>query len=152
MKNLLIITVLFIMGFVSSCKKDETTTPAKTKKELLTAKIWIASEATAFGQPAYKRGNKPADQIVDLDKVSLKFNTDGTITGIDNNGKTLSGAKWVLSTDETKLTISNSGVIGLDGDLPIVQLQESILEVKGKVVIPQLGSTPIEANVKMIPQ
>ena len=152
MKNLTIITMLFVLGFVSSCKKDEATTPAKTKKELLTAKIWIASEASAFGQPAYKRGNKPADQLVDLDKVSLKFNSDGTVTGVDNNGKTLSGAKWTLSADETKLTISNSGVIGLDGDLPIVQLQENILEVKGKVIIPQLGTTPIEANVKLIPQ
>jgi hypothetical protein len=147
MKNLLIIAVLFL--FVSSCKKDEVVV-AKTKKELLTAKTWIPSEAAASGVSVYKKENKPADNIYDLSKVSLSFKTDGSLTGVDNNGKTITGAKWSFSTDESMLSISNTGIAGLDGSLPIIQLLESVLEVKGKVTVPTFGT--VDANIKMIPQ
>jgi hypothetical protein len=150
MKNLLIVSVIFVLGFVSSCKKDEVVVVTKTKKELLTAKTWIPSEATASGISVYKKENKPADNVYDLSKVSLTFKTDGSLSGVDNNGKTITGAKWAFSTDESMLIISNTGIVGLDGSLPIIQLLESILEVKGKVTVPTFGT--VDANIKMIPQ
>ncbi len=151
MKNLLIITVLFVLGFVSSCKKDETTTPAKTKTQYLTAKTWIVSTVTAAGGSfsVYKRGNTTANNYLDLDKVALKFNSDGTITGTDNNGKSFSGAKWSLSTDETKLTISGTGITGLDGQVNLVQVSDTILEVKGTVTVQGLTG---EGDIVAIPQ
>lgn len=151
MKNLLIITALFVFGFVSSCKKDETTTPAKSKKEYLSAKTWIVSTVTAAGGSAsiYKRGNTPANNIYDLDKVALKFNSDGTITGTDNTGKAFTGAKWSLSTDETKLTISGTNITGLDGQATLVQVTDTILEVKGTVTIQGLTG---EGTIIAVPQ
>ncbi len=150
MKNLLIVTVLLVMGFLSSCKKDEAATPAKTKKEIISSKTWVANEVVVLGAViAYKRGNKPADNLLDLDKVSLKFNSDGTLTGVDNTGKALSGAKWTISTDESKITISGVGVVGIDGDKTIVQATEANLDLSG--IVPYNGQN-VSATIKAVPQ
>ena len=152
MKNLFVITFLFVFGFVSSCKKDETTTPTKSKKETITAKTWIVGEVTSSGVAVYKKENKPADNIYDLSKVILKFNADGSLTGFDNNGKAVPSAKWVLSSDESKITISNTGINGLDGDLPIVQVTDTAFEVKGKVTLTTPIAGTFDGNIKMVPQ
>jgi hypothetical protein len=150
MKNLLIITVLFVLSFVTSCKKDEVAVVTKTKKEIISSKTWIANEVVVLGAViAYKRGNKPADNLLDLDKVSLKFNTDGTLTGLDNTGKALSGAKWTISTDETKITISGVGVVGIDGDKTIVQATDTNFDLSG--LVPYSGQN-VTATIKAVPQ
>lgn len=152
MKNLAFILSLTLLIFVASCKKDDTAMPTKSKKEIITSKTWIVGEVTSSGISAYKKENKPADNLYDLSKVSLKFNSDGSLTGFDNNGKAVPNAKWVLSSDETKITISNTGINGLDGDLPIVQVTDAVFEVKGKVTL----TTPIvgtfDGNIKLVPQ
>lgn len=152
MKNLLVITTLFLLGFVSSCKKDETATPAKSKREIISSKTWVVGEVTSSGISAYKRENKPADNLYDLSKVILKFNADGSLTGVDNNGKAVSSAKWSLSTDESKVTITNTGINGLDGDLPIVQVTDPIFEVKGKVTLTTPIAGTYDGNIKLVPQ
>jgi hypothetical protein len=152
MKNLLIITSLFILGFVCSCKKDETTTPTKPKKEIISSKTWIVGDVTSSGVSVYKKENKPADNIYDLSKVVLKFNADGSLTGVDNNGKAVPSAKWILATDESKITISNTGINGLDGDLPIVQVTETVFEVKGKVTLTTPIAGTFDGNIKLVPQ
>jgi hypothetical protein len=150
MKNLLIITALLVFGLVSSCKKDETTTPAKTKKEIISSKTWVANEVIVLGAVvAYKRGNKPADNLLDLDKVSLKFNSDGTLTGLDNTGKALSGAKWIISSDESKITISGVGVVGIDGEKTIVQATDTNFDLSG--IVPYNGQN-VSATIKAVPQ
>ncbi len=149
MKNLSIILPFVVLFFVSSCKKDDTTTPAKSKKDILTAKTWLISEVSASGAVVYTKGGTDALNL-GFAKVSLKFNTDGSLTGLDNSGKALpTNAKWALSSDETKINISNSGLTGLDGDVPIVQLNESVLELKGKVTV---QGVVYDGNLKMIPQ
>ena len=152
MKNRLAIITLLVLGFVSSCKKDEATTPTKSKKDIISSKIWVVGEVTSSGLTAYKREIKPADNLYDLSKVVLKFNADGSLTGTDNNGKAVSGAKWSLSSDDSKITISNAGINGFDGDLPIIQVTETVFEVKGKVIL----TTPIvgtfDGNIKLVPQ
>ena len=150
MKNLLIITLLLVLGFVSSCKKDDSATPAKSKKDIIASKTWIASEAVILGAiVVYKRGNKPADNLLDLDKVSLKFNADGTLTGADNTGKALSGAKWTISSDETKINITGVGVVGIDGEKTIVQATETNFDLSGNV--PYNGQNA-NATIKAVPQ
>ena len=149
MKNLINITLLTLLGFMFSCKKDEATTPSKPKKEILSAKVWVISEVTSSGVTLYTKGSANALDL-GFDKVRLNFKSDGAVSGFDNSGKALpNNARWTLSTDETKLTILNSGVTGLDGDIPIVQLTEVVLELKGKVVVQ--GNT-FDGNLKMIPQ
>ena len=152
MKNLSIILSLLVLFLVASCKKDETTTPAKPKKEIITSKTWIVGEVISSGVTVYKKETKPADNIYDLSKVSLKFNSDGSLTGFDNNGKAVPSAKWVLSSDESKITISNTGINGLDGDLPIVQVTDPIFEVKGKVTLTIPIAGTFDGNIKLVPQ
>lgn len=152
MKNLLFILSLTILFFVVSCKKDNTATPTKSKKEIITSKTWIVGEVTSSGVSVYKKENKPADNLYDLSKVSLKFNSDGSLTGFDNNGKAVPNAKWVLSSDETKITISNTGINGLDGDLPIIQVMDTVFEVKGKVTLTTPIAGTFDGNIKLVPQ
>ena len=152
MKHLLVVTTLFLLASVSSCKKDETTTPTKSKKEIISSKTWVVGEVTSSGISVYKRENKPADNLYDLSKVILKFNADGSLTGVDNNGKAVSSAKWSLSTDESKFTITNTGINGLDGDLPIVQVTDPIFEVKGKITLTTPISGTFDGNIKLVPQ
>ncbi len=148
MKNLSIILVFAIFGLITSCKKDETVTPTKTKTQLITAKVWVPNQVLASGTTTvYQRGATPTAIWFDLDKVSLTFKTDGTITGTDNTGKALAGAKWSLSTDETKIIISGSGISGLDGEALIIQLTDTNFEVKGTIVYQGVS---IGANLKMI--
>jgi hypothetical protein len=151
MKNLSIIFSLTMLLLVSSCKKDETTTPAKAKKDILVSKTWLLSDVTALGAVVvYNKDKKPTtDNIIDLSKVRLSFKTDGTMTGVDNTGKAISGGKWALSTDETKLTISNTNIIGVDGEQTVIQITETNLDVKGKV--PYAG-TVVDATIKAIPE
>lgn len=152
MKYLSFILSLTLLIFVSSCKKDDTTTPAKSKKEIITSKTWIVGEVTSSGVSVFKKENKPADNIYDLSKVSLKFNSDGSLTGFDNNGKAVPSAKWVLYSDESKITISNTGINGLDGDLPIVQVTDGVFEVKGKVTLVTPIAGTFDGNIKLVPQ
>ena len=152
MKHLLVVTTLFLLASVSSCKKDETTTPTKSKKEIISSKTWVVGEVTSSGISVYKRENKPADNLYDLSKVILKFNADGSLIGVDNNGKAVSSAKWSLSTDESKVTITNTGINGLDGDLPIVQITDPIFEVKGKITLTTPISGTFDGNIKLVPQ
>jgi hypothetical protein len=148
MKYLSIILAFAILGLVTSCKKDETVTPTKTKTQLITAKVWIPNQVIASGSTTvYQRGTTPTSLWIDLDKVSLTFKADGSITGTDPTGKALSGAKWNLSTDETKIIISGSGIAGLDGEGLIVQLTDTNFEVKGTFVYQGI---PIVGNLKMI--
>lgn len=137
--------------FVSSCKKDDAATPTRAKKDILVSKTWLLADVTALGAiSVYNKDKKPSsDNLFDLSKVRLIFKTDGTMTGTDNNGKAISGGKWILSTDETKLTISNTGIIGVDGDQTVIQITETNLDIKGKVLY--LGNV-VDATIKAIPE
>jgi hypothetical protein len=152
MKNLLIILSSAILLFVSSCKKDEAT-PAKPKKDIMTSKTWVVGEATAAGITAYTKGGTDLLNL-GLAKVTLNFKSDGSMTGTDNTGKALpTVAKWTLSSDETKLNLVNTGVIGLDGDLTVVEIVETNIEVKSKLLISQINPvTPSDVTLKLAPQ
>jgi hypothetical protein len=145
MKNLSIILSLTMLLFVSSCKKDEATTPSKPKKDILASKTWLLADVTALGSVvAFNKDKKPtSDNLFDLSKVRLNFKADG------NNGKAISGGKWTLSSDDTKLTISNTGIIGVDGEQTVIQITETNLDVRGKV--PYAGTT-VDAVIKAIPE
>lgn len=152
MKNLLSIFSLIMLLFVFSCKKDETT-PAKPKKDIMTSKTWVVGEAIASGITVYTKGGNDVANL-GLAKVTLNFKADGSITGTDNTGKALpTTAKWALSSDETKLNLVNTGVPGLDGDLTVIQVIETNLEVKGKLIVPQISTTvPSDVTLKLVPQ
>jgi len=149
MKNLSIFLSLLMLSLVFSCKKDENTTPAKPKKDILVSKTWIISEVTGSGIVGYNKNNAVGTNLLELGKVTLIFKSDGTVTGTDNNGAPIS-AKWNLSTDETKINITGSGITGVDGEKLILELTETTFNIKGFVTIPNLGS--VDATIKFIPK
>ena len=150
MKNLLIVFSLMTLFFVSSCKKDDTTaTPTKPKKDILVSKTWLISEVTGSGITAFNKTNAVGTNIYELGKVTLVFKADGIVTGTDNNGGAIS-AKWTLSTDETKINITGSGITGVDGEKTIVVLTDTNFNIQGMVTLPVFGT--VDAVIKFVPK
>lgn len=149
MRNLSFILSLALLIFVSSCKKDDATTPTKPKKDILVSKTWIISDVTGSGISAYNKNNAVGTNFYELGKVTLFFKVDGTVTGTDNNGTAIS-AKWTLSTDEAKINITGSGITGIDGEKTILVLTETNFNIQGIVAIPTLGN--VDAIIKFIPK
>jgi hypothetical protein len=149
MKNLSIILSFTMLLFVLSCKKDENTTPTKPKKDILVSKTWIISDVTGSGIIAFNKNNAVGTNLFELGKVTLIFKSDGTVTGTDNNGAAIA-AKWTLSTDETKINITGSGITGVDGEKLILVLTETNFDIKGIVTIPTIGN--VDATIKFIPK
>ena len=138
-----------MLFLVASCKKDDTTTPAKPKKDILISKTWLMNEALVSGISVYKKGGTSIDPKYNFAKVRLNFKADGTLTGFDNNGTAISKGTWILSADETKLTISNTGIIGVDGDQTVLQITATNFDIKGKVLY---QGALVDATVKAIPE
>lgn len=147
MKNLSIVFSLVMLMFVASCKKEDTTTPAKPKKDIIVLKTWIISDVTGSGISAYNRTTEVGKNIYELGKVTLIFKADGTVSGTDNNGTAIS-AKWTLSTDETKINITGSGITGVDGEKTILVLTETNFNIQGMVTLPTYGT--VDAVIKFV--
>jgi hypothetical protein len=120
---------------VSSCKKEDekTTTPTKSKTELLTAKAWKITAMTINpGITPIPGGPTITDFFAQLEPCSKddteKFNTGGT--GVSDEGATKcdpadpqsSNFTWVFNPSETIITI--------DGESQnIIQLDETTFKV-----------------------
>ena len=149
MKNLSIIFSLLMLLLVSSCKKDDTATPAKAKKDILVSKTWIIFDVTGSGLTGYNRNTEVGKNLYELGKVTLIFKADGTVSGTDNNGVGIV-AKWTLSADETKINITGSGVTGVDGEKTILVLTDTNFNIQGMVTLPTFGT--VDAVIKFTPK
>ena len=101
---------------ISSCKKSDDTTPAKTVGEYLTAGYWKTTAQTI--DPGINvNGTVVTDfwqQTPACSKDDLrKFNSDGKITDDEgatkcdpNDPQTTNDGTWVLSSDSKSITIS----------------------------------------------
>ena len=132
---------------MASCKKDDTTTPTRAKKDILVSKTWIIFDVTGSGLTGYNRNTEVGKNVYELGKVTLIFNVDGTVTGTDNNGTALA-AKWTLSTDEAKINITGSKITGVDGEKTILVLTETNFNIQGMVTLPNIGT--VDAIIKFI--
>jgi hypothetical protein len=151
MKNIaLLLVVLSITLFVSSCKKDEVVVATKTKTELLTAVTWIINEAEAvtLGSVSVYIRSK-ATNSYDASKVKALFKADGTVTATDPNGNSSNKGTWKFSDNETKMVVANTNILGLDGTITILKIEAKNFDFQGSGNIPPFGV--INAKIQMIP-
>lgn len=124
MKKVIILSLVLIAAYFTSCKKEDT--PAKINKtDVLIKTPWEINQAIFSPFTIYIKGGK--ENAYDASKVSLTFKKDGTITATDLNGNALAG-KWSFNADETKIT--------LPPGLPF-----------SEVVVDQLTETNLDVNV-----
>jgi hypothetical protein len=115
MKNFSTYLLVTVVGLasLSSCKKEDATTPAPSKTDLLTAKSWKVTDVKVAGQSIY---NTPLFQACDKDNL-VKFNPNKTAT-FDEGATKCDPASvqsrpgsWDLTSNETKLKVTDP-----DGD------------------------------------
>ncbi len=107
--SLLLVAALGL-SVLGGCKKDDNSTPAPSKTDLLTAKKWQATDIKIGGQSIY---NTPLVSACDKDDLT-KFNTDKSVTFEDGSLKCDPTApqsttgKWEFTSSESKLKITDS--------------------------------------------
>lgn len=121
-KFTILVLALAFVAAISSCKKDEDSTPAtgKTKTEILTAKAWKETARTI--SPAISvNGNMVTDLYAlddECDKDDLyKFKIDKTFTQEEGATKCdpsdpqiYATGTWAFNADETKLILTYTGL------------------------------------------
>lgn len=150
MKKLTLMIAALAFLTVSSCNKDEddagTTTPTKSKTELITAKAWKMTALTVSpGITPVPGGPTITDVYSLMDPCEKddteKYNTGGS--GVSDEGATkcdpadpqTENFTWAFANNETKLV--------LDGDTgDILQLDGTTLKIATQVDGSELGGTP----------
>ncbi|GAB4023830.1 hypothetical protein GCM10028773_42910 [Spirosoma koreense] len=114
----------------------------------LTSKIWLFDQASAVGggyQLDFQRGK--SDDPSGLATVRVKFNDDGTVSGMDNTGSPIQNGSWKLLDNGKKITISGTKVFGIDGTSTIDQLDTATLMVSNVLNVPQVGIITIKGTL-----
>lgn len=118
----------------TSCKKDDEDPKPKTRTELLTAKSWRVTAATASvgatTQDLY--ASTPACSKDDFTKFNANKTTtfDEGATRCDPSDPQTSAGAWDLTSGDTKLLIQET-TSSTSGELyEIVELSESTLKIK----------------------
>lgn len=145
---------LFIYIFASflfiSCGKN-ITEPIIAQNALLTNPTWQIQKSSAIGGGFNLNFDKNTNyDPFQLAKVRVKFEPNGTVSGIDNNGNVIKDGTWKLIENEKKLEISGTGIFGIDGTLAIVTLQKDLLEFSNILKVTQLNAE-IEMKATLTP-
>jgi hypothetical protein len=145
----ILIYILFIS--LVSCKKDEQTNPLSSNV-ILTNPTWIIQKATGKGGGYNFSFDKNAGgDPFQFTKVRIKLEPSGSISGIDNNGGSISGATWKYYESDKKLEISGSNIFGIDGTHQVITIESSLVELKNELKVPQLNNATVELNATLIP-
>jgi hypothetical protein len=147
--NYKVLILLFIIIAIG-CKKDDTIVLSSTDT-ILTTSTWMIQKSSGVGggyNYSFDRNNG-ADPF-QFAKVRLKLETNGSISGIDNNGNAIKNATWKYSETDKKMEISGTGIFGIDGTLDIVTLQSDLVEVKNTLKVPQLSSN-VDLKATLVP-
>ena len=98
-------------NLTSSSSQDVTS--KKSNFDLLTAHNWLYiryytnyNDVDNSGQSVYKRGQNNNTLNLDLNRV--KFNTDGTVNEIDQNGNSVPGTWQFTNADQTSIAVTNN--------------------------------------------
>jgi hypothetical protein len=140
---------LIIFTHLLSCKESiNNSIPPSTD---LTSTTWQIQKSSAKGGGYNLNFDKNVDyDPFQLAKVRVKFEPNGSVSGIDNNGNVVKGGVWKLIENETKLEVSDTGIFGIDGTLTIITLQKELLEFSNILKITQLNAD-IEMKATLIP-
>jgi hypothetical protein len=143
---------LLLIGFTGCKTSDSTTVNPKTNTENLVAVTWQVQTASSSGGLLVLYEKDKANNGYDLSKVRLSFKSNGTVSGIDNNGNTSSNGTWKFTNSEKMIEISGINIGGISfGVLTIVKLGAQNFDFTGKASIPKLNIAETEASIKMIP-
>lgn len=110
MRTLNVLSLVVILCLIVSCKKNKGSDQPKTNMELLTSKTWIYDEYfTNYNSSntilAYKRTK--ANNSINLSANRTKYNTDGTVSEINQNGQSVPGT-WKFLNNDTQIQVINS--------------------------------------------
>ncbi|MFY7827061.1 MAG: hypothetical protein ACOVQ4_08045 [Flectobacillus sp.] len=150
MKNLFF-SFIALITLLTSCKSNDNPTPTKTRAEYISAKVWIIDNLTVNGIiTLYQKGN--TQNLYDLSKVSFNLNSNGTVTGTDNNGSSITGGTWAFNSDQSKVVLTNvtiQGGLALSGEFTIIQLNDTNFDIQGNVTyMGQTGNAVVKMTAK----
>jgi hypothetical protein len=138
--NFLAITI--ILSF-AGCKK-KTVEPTNLTKTGMVSRTWVCEQAEVIGANKivlYKKGS--SGNILELKDSFVKFNTDGTYSGIDFNATPQTGT-WSFKNNETVAELDS-----WDYEFEIITLTSKNLEFNTKV---DYIDKTYDIFVKMVPQ
>jgi hypothetical protein len=141
-KNITIFSFLLILFVASSCKKKVVEADLTNTQKV--SRTWVCEQADIIASPKvtiYKIGN--SGNIIELKDSFVKFNADGTYSGIDFNATPQTG-KWKFKNDEKIAELDS-----WDYDFEIVSLSSTSLTFNTKV---DTEDKTYDIFVKMIPK
>lgn len=134
---LVIVFAITLFTFSSCNKKDNNTTPAKTKTELITSSSWKFESATASGTDVSN-----ASQLACFKDNTITFST--ATTGSINEGTVICSPTtagpftWNFTTNETVLVFSTPLISGGSSTFNITTLNATNLVLSQNVNFPPL--------------
>jgi hypothetical protein len=147
-KNIFFSATFFTVALFlfTACEKNDNTTPAKTKTQLLTSSSWKFQSASASGTDI---SNNPSITCIKDDVITFSAALTGTITEgtIVCNPTTASNFTWSLQSNETLLVMSSGVFPGGSGTFTINELTETSLKISQNVTF---GTPPITALVTAV--
>ena len=155
MKYSLLICLFFCFAFLG-CQKDNSKSSGPSKTDLITKSSWKYDNA---GIDIDKNGSidfpLPAGTLEACDTdnfLLLAANGTGTVdegpTKCDAGFPQTVPLTWSFGTNETVLSLSGGGVLGINGQFKILELTDIKLSLSKDTTIPFFGPGAIVANLK----
>jgi hypothetical protein len=141
-KTLIKLSIVTLLIFAFGCKKK--TIDANLTKTEIVSRTWVCEQADVLATQKttiYKKG--ASGNILELKDSFVKFNTDGTYSGIDFNSIPQTG-KWKFKNEEKVAELDS-----WDYDFEIVSLSKTSLTFNTKV---DVDEKTFDIFVKMIPK
>lgn len=153
MKYLVGIILISTLYFQSSCSKDEDTGPSNT--ELIASSAWkYMNSGVDVNNDNFIDAPVPPGYILDCDKDNtLTFKNDGTGTldeganKCDPSNPQTSPFTWSFKSGETYINFSIPLMTGLNGDLKILKLTSTELNLGKEVNVG--GAAPVFVIVEL---
>lgn len=143
MKQLVNFLAITMVLFFAGCKK-KTIEPTDLTKTDMVARTWVCEQAEIISSAkttVYKKG--ASGNIIELKDSFIKFNKDGTYSGVDFNTTPQTGT-WLFKNNETVAELDS-----WDYEFQIVNLTSKSLEFNTKV---DYIDKTYDIFVKMVPQ
>lgn len=144
------IIYLLLFSTIFGCNKQENIVVV-ANEIILTKSTWMIQKSSGKGGSYdYSFDRESGLDPFQFAQVRIKLEANGSITGIDNNGKALKNATWKYNDTEKTIEISGTGIFGIDGTLQVLTLQAALVEVKNTLKVPQLNAT-IDLKATLVP-
>lgn len=143
MKKIAKFSAILLVLFFGGCKK-KTVDPENLSKTEMVSRTWVCDQAELVSGTKtviYKKGS--GGNILELKDSFIKFNADGTYTGVDFNTNPQTGS-WLFKNNETIAELD-----AWDYDFVLVNLTKKNLDFNTQV---DYNDKTYDIFVKMIPK